>query len=736
MQHPNNDDYSAQVTSQTELVQILEQALAGSEGRLAQVTDAFDALETAVVLYGPDDRLVFCNRRFREIYTMVSDLLVPGTPYSEIARAYYHRGFEQRTQLDEDAYVRARVEKHLYPDEGDYEFLHGESTWLLVSDRKTRDGGVIGFRMDITRRKDAERALEASEQRFRSLLEMSSDWYWEQDDQFRFTYISEGHVRQVGVPKEERLGKTRWELDISGVTEEQWKEHRAQLAARQPFRHFEYHWMSPEGKAFHISISGEPVFDLEGRFTGYRGTGTDITQRKTYEARIKEMAEYDFLTGLPNRALLNTRFEFAERQARRSDQPIALVFIDLDRFKNINDSLGHHVGDLLLAETAQRLQRLVRATDTVSRHGGDEFLILLPEIGDPANAGRMAQSILDELALPYHISGHDLIVTPSIGITMWPQDAEDLPALVRQADVAMYHSKSMGRNQYSFFREEMNTRVHERLALENALRRAIERNELFLEYQPIFDLKTKRIVSAEALLRWRHPELGLVSPGRFIPIAEDTGLIFEIGEWVIRQACVQKQRLLSFGHAYLPLAINLSAIQLRDRSLIDLLPRLMKEYGLPYGCIELEITESMLMGETETAGAALQSLRVEGMKLVIDDFGTGYSNLGFLRRFAVDKLKIDQSFIRDIPADYNAMALARGIIGLAKSIGLRIVAEGVETQAQLDFLLDAGCDEGQGFYLARPDTCDTLIGFLDVQSADEEAAAARRRFVRQLSQRA
>jgi diguanylate cyclase (GGDEF)-like protein/PAS domain S-box-containing protein len=721
------------VTSQTELVQTLEEALAQGEARLNQVIDAFDALESGVVLYGADDKLVFCNRRFREIYKEVADLLVPGVSYAEIARAYYQRGFEKRTKLDEDAYVRARVEKHLYPDEGDYEFLHGEDRWLLISDRKTASGGVIGFRLDITRRKDAERRLESSELRFRSLLEMSSDWYWEQDDQFRFTYISDGHQRQVGVSKEKRLGRRRWEIGLSGVTEEQWTQHRALLDAHQPFRDFEYRWQSPEGREFHISVSGEPVFDRGNRFVGYRGTGTDITQRKSYEARIKEMAEYDFLTGLPNRSLLNDRFDYAERHARRGEHAMALLFIDLDRFKNINDSLGHHIGDLLLAETAQRLQRLTRSTDTVSRHGGDEFLILLPEVGDPANAGRMAQLILSDLSRPYHIAGHDLIVTPSIGITLWPQDGEDLPALVRKADVAMYHSKSMGRNQYSFFREEMNTRVHERLALENALRRAIERNELFLEYQPIFDLKSRRILSAEALLRWRHPELGLVSPSRFIPIAEDTGLIFDIGEWVIRQACAQKRRLLNSGHAYLPIAINLSALQLRDRSLIDLLPRLMREYGLPYGCIELEITESLLMGDTEVVSNALQALRVEGMKLVIDDFGTGYSNLGFLRRFAVDKLKIDQSFIRDIPADYNAMALARGIVGLAKSIGLRIVAEGVETQSQVDFLLDAGCDEAQGFYLARPDTCDTLVELLDAQSEQEEAAAARRRFVRQLS---
>jgi diguanylate cyclase (GGDEF)-like protein/PAS domain S-box-containing protein len=680
----------------------LEQALQESKAQLTQILDAADTLESGVVLYGPDDRLVFCNRRFREIYSEIADLLVPGTPYSDIARAYFRREFNSRTDLDEEAYVRARVENHLYPDEGDYEFLQGEDTWLLISDRRTADGGVIGLRVDITRRKNAETALFNSEQRFKSLAEMSSDWYWEQDSEFRVTYLSEGHLDKLGVDASDRMGKKRWELPVHGVTPEQWEVHKAKLEGHLPFRDFEYAWRDANGQERYSSVSGDAVFDEAGTFTGYRGVGSDITQRRQYEARIKDLAENDFLTGLPNRSLLNTRFEYAERQARRTNQMVGLIFLDLDRFKNINDSLGHHVGDKLLEETARRLQALVRTTDTVSRHGGDEFLILMPEIHDPANAARIAELVLVELVRPHHVAGHDLIITPSIGITIWPTDGEDLASLVRKADVAMYHSKAMGRNQYSFFREEMNTRVHERLALENALRGAALKNELFLSYQPIFDLATRRIVSAEALLRWQHPELGLVPPERFVPIAEDSGLILDIGEWVVRQVCRQRRDSQVGSKLSIPVSINLSASQFRSLLLVELLPRLIAENGLEPGALEIEITESALMGEGEAISGVLDTLARQGLKLVIDDFGTGYSNLAYLKRFDIYKLKIDQSFISDITTDPNDAALACGIIRLAKSLGLKVVAEGVETQEQLDFLIANGCDEGQGFLLCAP----------------------------------
>jgi diguanylate cyclase (GGDEF)-like protein/PAS domain S-box-containing protein len=713
-------------------VAALETELGSARGLKQEIIAAFDALDSGIVYYGPDDRLVFCNRRFREFYSPVADVLVPGRSYEDIARAFVRSGMGIRKELDEEAYVAFLLDRHRKPDPAGYQVIHRGDSWLLISDCRTAAGGTVGLRVDITAHKKVELALQDSEQRFRHLLEMSSDWYWEQDEEFRFTYISEGHLRHINVRDADRLGRTRWDLGLGGVTDEQWAEHRRALLAHEPFRNFEYSWVSPAGRRIEVSVSGDPVFDATGRFTGYRGIGRDITQRKTYEARIKQLAEYDFLTSLPNRALLNVRFEQATRQAQRAGQTLALLFVDLDRFKNINDSLGHQIGDLLLIETAERLRTLVRATDTVSRHGGDEFLLLLHDVGDPANAGRIAEQIISVLSRPYRIGGHELIVTPSIGITMWPGDADSLPELVRQADMAMYHSKSMGRNQYSFFREEMNTRVHERLALENALRRASQSDEFFLEYQPVVDLRSRRITGAEALLRWRHPELGLVAPGRFIPIAEETGLIVPIGLQVLQMACEQKERLAGTAYAWLPIAINLSAIQLRDRHLLDEVPALMARHALPPGSLELEITESLLLSESETAASMLQSLRLAGLRLVIDDFGTGYSNLGFLRRFAIDKLKIDQSFIRDIPADYNAMALARGIIGLARSIGLRTVAEGVETQAQLDFLIDAGCDEGQGYLFARPESGEALITRLEDQQLEMQSAAARRRLVSHL----
>ena len=455
---------------QARIVEI-EALLEAAKGQFGQVIAAMDHLEPGVVLYGPDDRVVFCNQRFREMYAEVADLLVPGTGYADIAREYFRRGFEARTGLSENEYVRARVDYHQNPDERDYEFLHGDKYWLLISDRKTRDGGVIGFRVDITARKRAEQQREASEARFKSLLEMSSDWYWEQDEQFRFTMMSQGLV-DVGEAPENLLGRCRWDLGYGGLTEEQWEAHKRQLEAHDPFRGFEFTFTRPTGEERWVTVSGEPIFDPTGRFTGYRGVGTDVTERKRYEAKIRELAEYDFLTGLPNRNLLSARFAFASRSAQRTHRPMALLFIDLDRFKTVNDLLGHATGDKLLKQIATRLTHLVRATDSVCRHGGDEFLVLLPEVDEPENAARIAREILAELSKPYNIDGYELIVTPSIGISFHPADGTELQDLIRNADAAMYHSKAMGRNRFSFFKEEMNAKISERLALENGLRPA------------------------------------------------------------------------------------------------------------------------------------------------------------------------------------------------------------------------------------------------------------------------
>lgn len=680
----------------------LAAALKACEGKLNQIIEAFEHLESGVVLYGPDDRLVFCNRRFRELYSEIGDLLTPGVFYEDILRGWYRRGFELRINMDEETYLRQRMAKHLDPDEGDYEFLMTNDTWLLVSDRKTADGGVIGFRLDITARKHAEEKLAQSEERLTRLLEMSSDWYWEQDEHYRFTHISGGMVRSTGVDPGQRYGRPRWEIPYLGISKDQMDAHRRQVEAHEPFRDFQYAYAMPSGEIWWVSISGDPIFDYSGTFRGYRGVGSNITEKKRIEEQIRELAEYDFLTGLPNRMLLASRFDFAIRQAERHDEGLALLFIDLDRFKNVNDSLGHHVGDRILAETAQRLLSHTRATDTVARHGGDEFLVMLPGATDAPSLAHVAETLLHSLSAPYNVTGHELTVTPSIGITIWPSDGADLNTLVKNADLAMYHSKAQGRNQFSFFRSEMNDRVNERLSVENALRRALSRQEFSLEYQPIFKVPERRLIGVEALLRWNGEELGPVAPARFIPIAEESGLIVDIGEWVIREACAQLRRWRDEGLDKFPVTVNVSAVQFKSRRLIEVLLQATHEHGLAPSDMEIELTESALMSEGDTAAGTLDDMAKHGFRLVVDDFGTGYSNLAYLKRFDIVKLKIDQSFVRDITTDPDDAAITRGIIGLAKSLGLRVVAEGVEHPAQLEYLLACGCEEAQGYLLSLP----------------------------------
>ncbi len=694
----------------------LQLRLEAALGNHTRMVEAFEHLESGIVLYGPDDRIVFCNRRFRDIYAEVADILVPGALYAYVARAFYQRGFEHRTNQDEENYVRARVEKHLDPDEGDYEYLLGDDIWLLVSDRKTADGGVIGFRLDITARKIAEEKLALSEQRFKNLLEMSSDWYWEQDEHLRFKHISGGMKRSTGVDPEDRYGLTRWDIPYIGITREQMDEHRQHVEAHEPFRDFQYAYAKADGSTFWGSVSGDPVFNASGIFTGYRGVGSDVTEKKRIEAHVRELAEYDFLTGLPNRLLLSARFDFAVRQAERNGggarndsdtdsgnhNGISLLFIDLDRFKNINDSLGHDIGDQILVETASRLTQSMRTTDTVSRYGGDEFIVLLPGVAGINDLAAITSLILDRLASPYQIEGHELTVTPSIGITIWPDDGADLESLIKNADLAMYHSKAEGRNQFSFFRAEMNEKIVERLSIENALRRALPRHEFNLVYQPIFHLPERRIIGVEALLRWNSEILGDIAPTRFIPVAEETGLIVAIGEWVAREAIGQLRLWRDAGLDHFPVTINVSAVQFKMRRLVDVLLAAITENGLTPVDVEIELTETALVSQGVATMNTLHELGANGFRLVVDDFGTGYSNLGYLKRFDIGKLKIDQSFVRDITTDPDDAAITRGIISLAKSLGMRVVAEGVEHDAQLDFLLAAGCEEAQGFLLSKP----------------------------------
>jgi len=419
------------------------------------------------------------------------------------------------------------------------------------------------------------------------------------------------------------------------------------------------------------------------------------------EARIQRLAHFDSLTGLPNRALLTDRCQVALRAAQRNHQTVALMFLDLDHFKNVNDSLGHRIGDSVLIELAGRLTSVVREQDTVSRLGGDEFMLLLPDT-DAEGAALVAEKLIQAALVPFQIERHELTVTPSIGIAMFPRDGTELDALSRCADAAMYRAKGDGRNSFRFFTTDIQDDSDRTLLLGNALRRALERNQLSLHYQPQISLQTGRVLGAEALLRWQHPELGAVSPSEFIPIAENSGLILPIGEWVIRTACAQLAEWIRNGMAPITMAVNLSTVQFRNANLPQRVTSILEEVGLPAHLLELELTEGLAMTNPIGAIAVMNDLHQRGVQMSIDDFGTGYSSLSYLKRFRVYKLKIDQSFVRDITEDPDDRAIVGAIISMASTLGMLTLAEGVETEGQLEFLRERGCTEVQGNHFSPP----------------------------------
>jgi diguanylate cyclase (GGDEF)-like protein/PAS domain S-box-containing protein len=461
-----------------------------------------------------------------------------------------------------------------------------------------------------------------------------------------------------------------------------------------------------------VNISAVPD-SITGKISHYVAVFTEITELKLSEERLNYLAHHDPLTRLPNRLLFHDRLEQAVLQAIRSKHMIAVMFLDLDRFKAINDTLGHLIGDELLMAVAERLRHCARETDTVARLGGDEFAVIINQISNEHDVGQIAQKIIHSLSSVYSVGGYEVFITASIGINLYPGVDNDRTKLLENADVAMYHAKQFGRNNYKFYSSDMNAVAMERLMLETNLRRALERQEFKLYYQPQIDMQSGNVNGVEALLRWQHPELGLVSPLEFIPLLEETGLILPVGEWVIRTACQQIRSWIDAGFPQLTMAVNLSARQFRQPNLVEMIEQILNEFDIPPSLLELELTESVMMDNIEETTETLQRLKVLGLKIAVDDFGTGVSSLGYLKHFPVDTLKISHDFVLNLPADSADASIARAVIGLARNMQLSSVAEGVENQNQMDFLRDQDCERMQGFLFSRPVPPEQMTALLE-----------------------
>ena len=582
-----------------------------------------------------------------------------------------------------------------------------------AEERLLRTIHIIGSQVgQFVQRKQAEEVVRESEERFRSLTLLSSDMYWEQDEEFRFTQFSgtgSPRINQASLPY---LGRRRWEQNYANMTAQDWEKHVELLEAHQPFRDMELCRLDDEGRKVWISISGEPFFDASGRFRGYRGVGKDITARKVDEEYIQYLASHDALTALPNRSMFSEIVNHAIHNARRYHRGFALLFVDLDRFKIINDTLGHEAGDKLLKEMAQRLAHTVRSSDVVARLGGDEFVVLVQEVDDAKQVDTVARKVLAALMRPAAIAEHEYRITASIGIAMYPGDGEDEQSLMKNADIAMYAAKEDGKNTCKFYAAESNVHSFERLALESGLRRGLDENQFLLHYQAKVDVRTGAITGMEALVRWQHPQLGMVPPGQFIPLAEESGLIVPLGKWVLRTACAQTVAWQRHGMTGLRMSVNISARQFADADLLEDIADALSETGMAPELLELELTESMVMRNPERALAVLESVKKMGVRLAIDDFGVGYSSLAHLKRFPIDTLKIDRSFIRDLAQDPEDKAIVEAIIAMAKTLGLTVVAEGVETSEQQAFLSEHACDEMQGYYFSKPLPAEKFVQLL------------------------
>jgi diguanylate cyclase (GGDEF)-like protein/PAS domain S-box-containing protein len=560
----------------------------------------------------------------------------------------------------------------------------------------------VAIKQDITQRKLAEQALRNAEQKYRGIFQNAVLGIFQATPEGEFLSVNPALARLAGYDSPEDFQNSVHSASEIYVDLKRRDELRELIAAQKVVRDFEVEFKTKDGRTRTTSINVRAVADSEGGAFYLEGTVQDITERKAAEARVHFLAYHDDLTGLPNRVLFEDRLAQALANARRRQERVAVLWLDLDNFKTINDSLGHSVGNLLLKQVGERLYKHTRAQDTVAKAGGDEFIFALINPGSLSRAAAAVERFRRVLRGEFQVQGHVLNLTCSIGVSLFPDHGADSETLLKNADLAMYCAKENGRNNCRFFTPELNARAVERLTLENSLRVAVEKQELFLVYQPQLEIASGRITGGEALLRWRHPELGLVAPDRFIPIAENSGLIVPIGEWVLKTACTQARYWQNQGLPALPIAVNVSAVQLHQGHFLPLIRRVLDETGLAPQYLELELTERVLLSNTGKMLSLMRELAGMGLPLSIDDFGAGYSSLGYLQDLPVCKLKIDRSFMRAMMVNPRDATITAAVIGMGHSLNLKVLAEGVETEEQMSFLRAHGCDEIQGFYFSQP----------------------------------
>jgi diguanylate cyclase (GGDEF)-like protein/PAS domain S-box-containing protein len=588
----------------------------------------------------------------------------------------------------------------------EYRITHanGEIRWVWergtgVYDTAGKLQAIEGIIQDITARMESSQALREAERRYYNLFENAIEGIFRTtvDGQYLDANPALARIYGFDSPAEliTSLKDIRNQLYVEPSRRE---EFMALIQAQGSVSGFEAQVHRKSGEVIWISENARAVCDEQGQIVCFEGTVEDVTERKIYQARIEQQANFDTLTGLANRSLLHDRLQQAIRSAGTLGSRLAVVFVDLDRFKFINDGLGHHVGDELLRAMAQRLRSSVRESDTVARLGGDEFVLLINGQGGPDAVSIMLERMLYAISQPWR----DFNVTCSIGVALYPDDGTTAETLLKHADTAMYRAKEKGRNNFQFFTAELNAVITERLELENKLRRALERQQFTLHYQPRIDMRTRRLTGAEALIRWLVADEEVASPSRFIPVAEEIGLIVPIGKWVLRAACAQNKAWQDAGLPPFVVSVNVSVRQFRQDNLVQTIAQVLRETGLEARYLEVELTESAVMHDADQFIAMLGELNDLGVQIALDDFGTGYSSLSYLKRFPVDRLKVDRSFVQDIATDSDDATIVRAIIALGHNLGLKVVAEGVETQQQLDFLRANHCDELQGYFFGRP----------------------------------